>query len=94
MSTPTDEQAWSCIGCAHRMAAYGLGFPLIGRHGPAHRLFASDSNTSLASIDEFDRTRDLSHRRAGRVALVVRPSRSWDASQVSPMLRAGSQKQQ
>jgi hypothetical protein len=32
--------------------------------------FTSGANTSLASIDEFDRTRDLSHRRAGRV---VRP---------------------
>ncbi len=67
-----------------RMAAYGLGDPFIGRHAPAYRLLTSGSNTSLASIDEFDRTRDLSHRRVGRVMLVVQSSRRrhslWDIS--------------
>ena len=59
------------------MAAYGLGRPFIGRHDPAYRLFTSDSNTSLAAVDEFGRTRNLSHRRTGRVVLVVRSARRW-----------------
>jgi hypothetical protein len=39
------------------MAAYGRGGPFMHRHGPAYRFFTSGSNTSLASIDEFDRSR-------------------------------------
>jgi hypothetical protein len=53
----------------HRMAAYGLGETLVGRYAPVYRLFTSGANTSLAFIDEFDRTLDLGHRRA---VLVVR----------------------
>ena len=34
-------------------------------------LFTSDSNTSLAAVDEFGRTRNLSHRRSGRTAPVL-----------------------
>ena len=72
---PDREAGLQLHRCADRMAEYGLGDPSIGRHGLAYRLFTSGSNASLASIDEFDRTRNLSHRRTGRVVLVVRSSR-------------------
>jgi hypothetical protein len=72
---PTEKQARSRIGYAHRMAAYGLGGPFNGRHGPAYRLFTSGPNSSLAAVDEFGRTRNLGHRCTGRVVLVVRSSR-------------------
>jgi hypothetical protein len=74
-SPPDREAARSCIGCAHRMAAHGLGGPFIARHDPAYQLFTSGSNNPLAAVDVLGRNRRRSRCRTGRVVLIVRSSR-------------------